>query len=500
LLQVLPRGPIGSGYLCPAGGTAIYLGPALAAIKLGGLPLVFGMTIFAGAVEAGLSFILQRIRPLLPPEIGGLVIFFVGTTLAVVGFEYVIGSESQQPIAWSHWSVVGVTLGVTVALNVWAAGPARMFCALIGIVAGYVTAVATGLLGAQDFRIITELPLIAVPTLHHLSWDFSAVMVPPFVIAALAATVRMIGVITVCERVDDAGWVRSDMSVASRGVLADGLGSVVGGLLGTQGVSPSASSTSIIAATGVSSRVIGIALGALMIGLAFFPVVTGVFIVMPRAIMGAALLFSSAFLLINALQTITSRMLDSRRTLVIGLAMSSGVAAEVIPNFAASMPAALHSIASSSLVLGTIAALLLNGLFRIGHRKRVSLSLEPVVADLRKVEEFFTERGRRWGARPDVIARVAFGVNQAIEVIADHCEPKGALVVDAQFDEFNLDVQMTYQGMPLELPDHRPSDKEIIESEHGVLRLAGFLVRRNADRVRTGGKDGKTVLEFHFEH
>ena len=48
LLQALRFGPLGSGFMCPATFTATYLGPSLIAAKLGGLPLVFGMTIFAG--------------------------------------------------------------------------------------------------------------------------------------------------------------------------------------------------------------------------------------------------------------------------------------------------------------------------------------------------------------------------------------------------------------------------------------------------------------------
>jgi xanthine permease XanP len=501
LLQSLPRGPIGSGFLCPATVSAVYLAPSLAAVKLGGLPLVFGMTVFAGIVESALSPVLRRIRPLLPPEIGGLVIFFVGTTVAVVGFRYIIGSGSTQPIGWAHWLVVAVTLGLTVALNVWAQGQARMFCALIGMAAGYAVATVTGVLDAKDLDFLAVRPLLAMPTFTHLSWTFSTAMILPFVIAALACTVKAVGLITVCERVNDAGWVRPDMSSLSRGVLADGLGTVLAGLLGTIGVNPSAPSVGLIAATDVASRVIAFLIGVMLIALAFLPWAAGILVLMPRPVMGASLIFAGCFILINGLQTITSRMLDARRTIVIGLAISSGIAAEIIPSFGGNVPTALQPIVGSSLVLGTVTALLLNGLFRLGQRKRASTTLDPTAtADSIRAEEFFNDSGRRWGARADVMARVAFGINQAIEVIRDCCAPQGPLVVDAQFDEFNLNVQITYQGTPLELPDHRPSDKEIIESEQGHLWLAGFLLRRNADRIRIGAKDGATLLEFHFEH
>ena len=44
-LQVMRLGPVGSGYMCPATFTATYLGPALLAAKIGGLPMLFGMTL-----------------------------------------------------------------------------------------------------------------------------------------------------------------------------------------------------------------------------------------------------------------------------------------------------------------------------------------------------------------------------------------------------------------------------------------------------------------------
>jgi len=46
---------IGSGYLCGAAYTAIFLGPSLFALRQGGLALVFGMTIVAGFVQVAFA-------------------------------------------------------------------------------------------------------------------------------------------------------------------------------------------------------------------------------------------------------------------------------------------------------------------------------------------------------------------------------------------------------------------------------------------------------------
>jgi len=71
VLQSLPRGGIGAGYLCPPVCTAAYLGPSLLAVKTGGISLAFGMTAFGGLVETALSRLLRPLRPYLPPRSQG---------------------------------------------------------------------------------------------------------------------------------------------------------------------------------------------------------------------------------------------------------------------------------------------------------------------------------------------------------------------------------------------------------------------------------------------
>jgi NCS2 family nucleobase:cation symporter-2 len=501
ILQALPKGPVGSGFLCPANYSAIYLSPSLAAVKVGGLPLLFGMTLFAGMFEAALSPLLRRLRSFFPPELSGLVIFFVGTTVGSLGFRYLIGTGSERPLASADILVAVVTLGVTAGLNVWGKGQSRLFCSLIGMTVGYVIAALSGVLPGDDFAVLRALPAVAFPSFDHLGWSFAPALALPFAVSALVATVKSAAVVTVCQRINDSGWVRPHMGSLSRGVLADGLGTAASGLIGSIGLNSSPTCAGLSAATGGTSRTIGFAVGGLLIALGFLPMLTGLFVMMPRPVMGALLVFVACFILINGIQTIASRMLDARRTLVIGLALSAGITAEIVPNMSSDMPPILAPIVSSSLVLGTLTALLLNLLFRLGQRQRVTLTLEPEAGDaMKRVVDFFEERGRAWGARRDVMERVSFGVSQSLESIQEVCEARGPIRIDAQFDEFNLDVTLAYRGELIELPNRRPSDKEIMESEAGHRRLAGFMLRRNADRVAASRKGDECLVQFHFDH
>ncbi|HYF60028.1 MAG TPA: solute carrier family 23 protein, partial [Burkholderiaceae bacterium] len=77
LLQALRRGPVGSGWLLPTFCSGTYLPASLAAAQAGGLPLVWGMTLAAGAIELALSRVLHRLRAFLPPALSGLTVLLI---------------------------------------------------------------------------------------------------------------------------------------------------------------------------------------------------------------------------------------------------------------------------------------------------------------------------------------------------------------------------------------------------------------------------------------
>lgn len=82
----------------------------------------------------------------------------------------------------------------------------------------------------------------------------------------------------------------------------------------------------------------------------------------------------------------------------------------------------------------------------------------------------------------------------------DGCAPRGPLEIAASFDEFRLEVRISWAGAPLPLPATRPTNAEIMESDEGQRSLAGFLVRRLADRVQSTHANGRAVVLFSFDH
>lgn len=499
-LQALTRGPVGSGYLAPTGFQAVYLGPSMVAAQAGGLPLVFGMTVFAGVVEAALSRVWRHLRPFLPPEMAGLVVVLTGLVAASIGIRYLMGGRDGGPASLADWGTAGFTLAMMIGLNLWTKGMLRMFCALIGMIAGYLLAVWLGLGSRVELDAIGSMPLVALPRFDHVAWSFDVALALPFVVAGVAAAMNTSANVTIFQRINDADWVRPDLPSISRGTLADGLAASTSGLLGSYGLSTVAASVGVIVATGVASRRIAYAIAAVAFVLAFLPQFAAVMVAIPGPVVAGSLIFVSCFILIGGMQIITSRMLDARKMLVIGLALFAGLAVLMFPAAAAAAPVSVRPLLDSALVTGTVLAFVLNLLFRLGVRQKVSLQLAPDANYPKAIEDFFTERGRSWGARPDVIRRAIFGVTQLTEAVIENCAPNGPLAIEALFDEFNLEVHVGYEGELLELPDARPTEREVREAEDGARRLAGFMLRRNADRAQSGRKDGRAVIHFHFDH
>lgn len=497
-LQASRRGPMGSGYLCPSTFTGAYFAPSLVAAKMGGLPLLFGMTVFAGVLEALIAPALNRLRAIFPSEISGLVIFMIGLSAAMAGAKTLVGAGAE-PMTAAEWWVTGITLWAMVALNVWGKGLARMLCALIGLAAGYVAAALFGLFGADQLAQVGAVPWVALPSFGHLSWSFELAAAAPFTIACLAVSMKAVGTITLCQRMNDADWVRPDTRSIQRGVLADGATTVLAGLVSGYGTNTSTPSVGLAAATGVASRRIAFAVAAAFVLLGLAPEVATLLALMPRSVMVAALLFTVCFILINGLQVMTSRMLDARRTVVLGLSIVAGVAVEVFPAVAGGTPAALRPIVGSSLVFATLVALALNLLFRIGVKRTVRRAIEPG-GKPQEIEDLLKAQGAAWGARPDVIARACFGVSQLIEAVAESCWRGGPMTMAISFDEFNVEVTLSYEGERLIFPDRRPTDAEIRDTDEGMRSLAGFLLRHNADRVRSEADGSQARVHFHFDH
>jgi xanthine permease XanP len=495
VLQAIPRGPIGCHYLAPMVYASPYLAPGVLAVEMGGMPLFWGMTIVAGLSLLVFAAVWERLRTFIPPESAGLVVFLVGATIGVAALR-LLHQKDGSIAAGDAWIVL-LTLAVIIALNVWSKGRLRLFSVLIGLVVGYVVAAVTGVMEADKLDSIAGLPLLALPEVGHMAWSFDAKLIIPFVVTALATAMISTAVVASYQRITDADWVRPDMRSISSGIRGDGVSTALAGLVCSFGVAIGPANAGLVAATGAASRVIAYPIAGILLLAAVVPAFAGLLTVMPPPVMAAGLLFASAFIMISGVQIVSSRVLDARRTIVIGAGVLTFLMVAIFPATFAHAPGWVQSIVSSPLVLATIVALTLNLVFRIGITRAVELVFDRGAAQHEDVENFVERNAGGWGARRDVVMRAKFALMQAVEAVTEASEPQHPIRLVMIYDEFDITVKLVYRGKPLPLPEAPPSPAEILEDD-GHLLLAGFLLKRQADRVQSTSKGEECLLQLHF--
>lgn len=501
ILQSLRSSSLGSGYLCPHLCGPSYLSASLLAAKTGGVSLLFSMTVVSGVLGAVFSLFISRLRVLFPTEVTGLVVLMVGIALVPLGVSNFCGIGRGDSLSEMREVVAALcTLALMVSVSVWGTGKWRLYCVLLGIAGGYLIAYACGTLTAAEMSRIAQERWVSVPVIESVGWSFSWPVFVPFLVATLCAVLKTVGDITICQKVNDTEWKRPDMSSVAGGILASSLGTIVAGLLGTMGQSTSSSNIGAAMATGATSRVIGFAAGGLFILLAFFPKLALFFAVMPKSVMGTLLLFVTCFMILSGIQIITARLIDTRKTFLLGLSLIFGLSVDILPGLYKDLPPWLHPLFGSSLSLATMVALILNLLFRIGISHRATVEFVPGQSTSDELLTFMETQGATWGARKDVISRAAQALNEILESITILRLAKGPLTTEVSFDELNLDIDARYEGTSLEIAPTRPTEAALLADEQGVVRLSGFLVRQFADRVTSEARNGRCRVRLHFDH
>jgi NCS2 family nucleobase:cation symporter-2 len=370
ILQALRFPFLGSGFLCPNLCGPNFFSMSMAAAWLGGLPLMRGMTIVAGLVEALFARFLHRLKFLFPTEITGLVVLMVAESVIPLGTSKFLGiSYEGEPIEMTNLVVASITLLVMVGINIWGKGRVKLFSVLTGMTLGYILSFTTGLLTLSQFRNVIEAPWMAIPLLDNVfDITFRWSLVPAFAIVSITGALKSFGNLILCEKVNDAEWSEPDMERIGRGLMADSLCVTISGVIGGVASDTSASNVALGSATGATSRFIGFAAGLFFIVLGFFPKIGAILSVMPMPVMGAILVFVVSYMVLSGMQIILGSGVEPKKIFVIGLAFIFGLSLDLTPSLYAGVPSWFRPLTESSLTLSTVLAVLLNRLLAIGAR------------------------------------------------------------------------------------------------------------------------------------
>ncbi len=490
----------GSGYLAIPVYSAIYLGPSVLAAQTGGLPLVFGMTIFAGLVEVALSLVLRRLRWLFPPAVCGLIVVVVGIDLGLVGLEHALGVTVSGSVS-PHIVAAFVTLAVAIAITIWGKGIFRLLATLIGLVSGAATAVGLGLITPHAVATVQSGAWIAAPSFSHLSFAFDPALVPPFLAAAIAATLRTIGVVTTCEKINDAGWKRPAMAPIRRGAFADGIGCAVAGLLGAPGLNTAPSLVGVSNASRATSRWIAFACAAVLLVAAFIPKFGTLFMALPLSVAGGMLVFTGSLMIAGGIGIMVSRALDVRATFTIGISILLALSHQAYPGYFRSLPGELRTFTGGSLSLCVISAIVLTILFRLGLRRSASIEGDGDGDGDGSIEQFIAEipeRCREWKVPADVAQVCQDSIKEAVKSLKEAAGVERFAACRLTFNNVDLVVELRYVGPVVRLPDGSAHYRHLDEEQAFAHGISLFLTGIYPDRVETRSAGDNSIVRFIF--
>lgn len=465
-------------------------------------------TLAFGLASLAISPLLQRLRPLFPPTVAGVVVCMGGISLLAPSVQHALGLDARQAIQPASAVIAMVTLGAIVALSVWGSRRFKLMAMIGGVGAGVLAAAALGQLAGGSS--LAQVPVFALPDVVAPRFDVDIGLLVALALTAVLCQLDTLGCVVIMDKMDNADWRRADMKMVARGVRANGLGDSIASLLGAFPTLVSSANIALAHATRSTSRYIGLAVAALMALAAFMPQATAVLTLLPTPVLGAIELYAAAYLLVSGMELIISRALDSRAVFTVGLSLAAGIAVMLMPGLALNAPVALQGLVASGFVVSGVMAVLLNLVFRLGTSQRARQPLEDGPAATRAITDFVERQGAAWGARREIVQRAALAALEGTEAI--HRAAGRLTGISGSFDEFNLDVALLHTGAPLAMAADAPAqdaaalwdaidDDDAIDA--AVARASALMLRHVADRVTGGpapGEPGVSVLQLHFVH
>ncbi|MCC6712596.1 MAG: purine/pyrimidine permease [Candidatus Dadabacteria bacterium] len=499
ILQSLWKGPVGSGYFASPVYSAVYLAPCVRAVKAGGLPAVAAMTIFAGAVEIAMSIFIKRLKPVFPPAVAGFIVLVIGIELGLVALDNMLYIRGYgRPEYMQHLIVGMITLWIIMGFSIWFKGILRLLCSLIGISAAFVVALFLGIVPESSIELFKNSAVFALPDTSFISYDFEFSLVPAFFLAAIAASLRTIGVVTTAEKINDADWKKPDYGPIRKGMLADGLGCMLGGIMGAPGMNATPGIVGLSQAAGSTSRYMAFPTGIILIVLAFFPKISALFLMLPLPVVGASLVVSGAFMIAGGIEIMTSRNLDSRMTYVIGVSLLLGIGRKVYHGFFDRFPEWLRLMTDTTLSIALISSIILVLIFRLGIRKTEVFVGGDMAPTLDSLVRFLKANEKKWRLDDEVIQHARTTVEEIVNHLNEAGLASGPIRLEASYDEVFLEITIDYKGTLLALPGVGVHKRHLLEEDAFVHGIKGFLTGVYPDKIETSSRKDDVKIRLFF--
>ena len=351
---------------------------AMAANPSLGVTGIFGAVIGSGLVSLLLVPFISRVLKLFPPIVTGSVIAVIGITLMRVGVNWAMGgTPNMAKVANPAWSGAGpapmvpnpsyaaldnlgialFVLVVILLVTKYGKGFLCNIAVLTGIVAGTALAWTLGkvsfakVAGAKGFALVTPFQF-GMPT-------FDAFAILTMTLVMLVVMIESTGMFLALGELVGKRVSQQDIS---RGLRADALGTMIGGIFNTFPYTSFSQNVGLIGVTGVKSRWVCVAAGLILMVMGVLPKIAQAAEAVPQFVLGGAGLVMFGMVAATGIRILSGVDYKSNRhnQFIVALSIGFGMLPMVADDWAQHMPKALSSLLHSGILLAALSAVLLN--------------------------------------------------------------------------------------------------------------------------------------------
>ncbi len=381
-IQAYGVGPVGIRLPVMMGVTFASLSPMLAMANNPalGLPAIFGSVIAAGVFGVVVAPFISRLLRFFPSVVTGSIITVIGITLMRIGINWIGGGRPAAPDfgAPGYLGVAAIVLLIILLLLRFGAGFLRNTAVLIGIVAGYLLTLALGWgnlegLDAQPWLAVVRPLQFGLPRFDLVACLSMCLVM---VVVMIESTGMFLALGTMVGRpVEQAGL--------ARGLRADGVGTIIGGLFNTFPYTSFSQNVGLVGVTGVTSPMVCVAGGAIMLLLGLVPKLAFVAASVPQCVLGGAGVVMFGMVAATGIRILASVDYEGRRgnVFVVAISIGFGMIPLVAPTLFHAAPDMLKTMLDSGILLASVTAVALNAFFNPDQITAGAHAAPLVVAD-----------------------------------------------------------------------------------------------------------------------
>ncbi len=366
LFQTIGMGPVGARLPVVQGTSFAFIPimiPLVAGQGTAALPALFTGVLVGGLFHTLLGTFIKRIRFALPPLVTGLVVMLIGLALVKVGIQYAAGGVPaiDQPEYGSllNWSAALVVIFVTLALKFFTRGMLSVSAVFIGIIAGYLYALAVGMVTVEGITTSWDrAAVLALPKPFAYGFSFSFAAIIGFCLMAFVSAVETVGDVSGITK-GGAGREATDDEIQGA-TYADGLGTAVAGIFGGLPNTSFSQNVGLIAMTGVMSRHV-VTIGALFLILCgLVPKVGAVIRTIPIEVLGGGVIVMFGMVVAAGISMLSDVAWNRRNMVIFAIALSLGLGLQLDPKAVQYLPETMRILMTSGLLPAAVIAIVLN--------------------------------------------------------------------------------------------------------------------------------------------